>query len=519
MTRTYDRAMRAGDDGGGTATSPPPAFRDLDWSPERALAFGAAAMDLWEEWLFRLRDLPVARRESAREVASALARDVPEEPLAPTEVMAHVREVLLEHSVQVGHPGFMGYITGAGTVPGAAADLLAAAVNQNVGGYVVAPGASEIEATLTRWLARRFGLPAQAIGLLVTGGSIATFVALKVARDAASDWETRARGVRAAPPLAIYRSTEAHLAADRAWDMLGLGTGLVRDVAVDDRYRMDVDDLRRVLDRDRAEGIRAAAVVATAGTSAVGAIDPIPAIGELCRSRGIWLHVDAAYGGAVRLTDRLSGLLDGVECADSITFDPHKWLYTPQSGGCVLVRDAELLARSFGAGASFLRLDRELLERGVDFGALGPAVSRGFWALKVWVSLLAHGRRAYARRIEHDVELAAYLHRRAAEHPRFEALGHSLSICCFRYVPEGLDGHPDRDAHLDRLNERLMQEMQLDGRVFVSNAILREGYALRTCIVNYRTEAPDCDRVLEVAEELGERIDRELRTATAGAAR
>jgi aromatic-L-amino-acid decarboxylase len=483
----------------------PPAVSELDWTPDRARAFGDRAVALWSEWLSELRDLPVARRESAREVAAALALDPPEEPMAPDEIFAHLREVMVEHAVQVGHPGFMGYITGAGTVPGAAADLVAAAVNQNVGGYCVSPGATEIEVALTQWLAARFGLGPGALGMFVTGGSIATFVALKAARDAACDWRTRAGGVRALPPLAIYLSAEAHLAADRAWDMLGLGTDLVRRVAVGPDYAMDVGDLRRAIERDRAAGIRPAAVVATAGTSATGAIDPLGEIAALCSSSGVWLHVDAAYGGAVMLTDAHRHLLAGVERADSITFDPHKWLYTPQSGGCVIVRDHTLLERSFGATASFLEQDRELTGRGLDYGAHGPAVSRSFDALKVWVSLLAHGRRAYAERIGHDIELAEYLYRRADEHPSFEALHRSLSITCLRYVPDGFGG--DRE-YLDRLNERLMHELQLDGRVYLSNAILTEGYALRTCIVNYRAEAEDCDRVLEVAAELGAKLHR-----------
>jgi aromatic-L-amino-acid decarboxylase len=493
-------------------TQRPAAVSDLDWTAEQARAFGDRATALWSDWLTALRDLPVAQRETAPEVAAALALEIPEEPMAPDAIFDHLRELMLGHCVQVGHPGFMGYITGAGTVPGAAADLLASAVNQNVGGYCVSPGATEIEVALTRWLAARFGLGAGALGMFVTGGSIATFVALKVARDAACGWSTRARGVRDLPPLAIYRSAEAHLAADRAWDMLGLGTDLVRHVPVDRDYAMDVTELARAIERDSAAGIRPAAVIATAGTSATGAIDPLPEIARLCEAAGIWLHVDAAYGGAVMLTDAHRHLLTGVERADSITFDPHKWLYTPQSGGCVIVRDHALLERSFGATASFLQQDRELTGRGLDYGAHGPAVSRSFDALKVWVSLLAHGRRAYADRIGHDIELAAYLHRRAAEHPSFEALQRSLSIACLRYVPDDLGDGPGDREYLDRLNERLMHELQLDGRVYVSNAVLTEGYALRACIVNYRAEADDCDRVLDVAAELGAKLHRQGRT-------
>jgi glutamate/tyrosine decarboxylase-like PLP-dependent enzyme len=228
---------------------------------------------------------------------------------------------------------------------------------------------------------------------------------------------------------------------------------------------------------------------------------------------GIWFHVDGAYGAGVVLSDRLRPVLAGLERADSITIDPHKWLYTPHSGGCLLVRDPSALSRSFEVHASYVQQDRELTGRGADLAMLGPQFSRGFAALKIWVSLLAHGRLAYARRIEHDVALAQYLHGRVCERAEFEPMAQGLSITCFRFVPAGLPDWEGRGAYLDRLNERLMHELQMDGRVFPSNAVLPSGYAIRACIVNFRTEAVDCDALLDRAAAIGAVLDRELRPA------
>jgi glutamate/tyrosine decarboxylase-like PLP-dependent enzyme len=243
-----------------------------------------------------------------------------------------------------------------------------------------------------------------------------------------------------------------------------------------------------------------------------GAIDPLREIADLCIEEGLWFHVDGAYGGPAAFTDDLRPLFDGIERADSIAFDPHKWLYTPLTGGCVLVRDVQALPDSFSVTASYTYQDKERTGRGVDGTQLGPQFSRGFWALKVWLSLLAHGRRAYAGRISHDAALARYLGERVRERPDFElSCPVGLSICCFRYVPPDLPAGEGRDGYLDFLNERLMTEVQQDGRVFFSNAVLDGRFVLRVCIVNFRTEAGDLEAVLDVAAEIGGRLDAELR--------
>ncbi len=503
--------------GDGVNTERPEPLRDLDWPPERARAFTGKVADLYGDLLERLPEMPVGRDWRRAEVREALARPVPEDPMPEDELIEYLRELAFRWSGYLGHPRFYAYISGAGTVPGAAADLLAAGINMNVGGWHLSPSASEVERHLTEWFASVFGLPEGAGGLLTSGGAMATFVGLKVARDRRAGWDVRTRGVAAGPPLAVYLSTETHVVSDRAIDMLGLGLDALRRIPVDDGYRMRVDLLREAIRRDVADGRRPVAVVATAGTVATGAIDPLPEIADVCAEEGVWLHVDGAYGGPAVLADDLRPLFAGIERADSIAFDPHKWLYTPLSGGCLLVRDLAHLRESFDAEASYVHQDRERTDRGQDLGRLGPQFSRSFWALKVWVSLLAHGRRAYAARISHDAALARYLGARVEEREDFElATPVNLSICCFRYVPPDLGGGPEREPYLSMLNERLMTELQLDGRVYCSNAVLGDRFVLRVCIVNFRTEAEDLDALLDVAAEIGARLDAELRPASLG---
>jgi glutamate/tyrosine decarboxylase-like PLP-dependent enzyme len=357
-----------------------------------------------------------------------------------------------------------------------------------------------VELGLTGWLAERFGLGEKAGGHIVSGGAMASLVALKAARDRAIGTDVREAGLRGGPAPLLYASSEAHVVIQRAADLLGLGSRSVRAVAVDTAWRMRPESLRAAVEADLARGGLPVAVVATTGTTATGSIDPVEQIADVCEDHRIWLHVDAAYGGPAVLADDLRPLLAGIERADSIAVDPHKWLYTPLQGGCVLVRDMALLAESYGTEASYVWLPDEV-RQGVDLAMMGPQFSRGFSALKVWLSLMAHGHGAYGRRISHDAALARYLGELVEEHPDFELMAPvSLSVCCFRYAPA--EPALEEEA-IDRLNERIMTAIQLDGRTYCSNAVLGGRFCLRACIVNFRTEAEDVERLLEVAEEHG----------------
>jgi glutamate/tyrosine decarboxylase-like PLP-dependent enzyme len=498
----------------------PQPVRDLAWDAKRGRAFADRTLDLWQEFLERLPTLPVSGRWTADEIREGVAIPVPDEPLGDDELFDYLRSMVFERSAYPGHPRFMAYISGAGTVPGAPAELLAMGLNMNAGGWQLSPSATEIELHLTRWFAREvFGLPAGSGGELTSGGAMANFIGLKVARDQMAGWDVRNDGVAAGPPLGLYLSTETHVVSDRAADMLGIGWSNVRHVPVDGDYRMRLDELRAQITRDRAAGIKPFAVVGTAGTVSTGSIDPLDAIADVCAEEGLWFHVDGAYGGPAMLADDLRPLFAGIERADSVAFDPHKWLYTPLTGGCVLVHDIEHLRESFDVQASYVVQDKDETGHGIDLGRHGPNFSRGFFALKVWISLLAHGRAAYARRISHDAELARYLGALAEERPDFELCAPvGLSITCFRYVPEDLAGRddPETEAYLSDLNHHLMTAIQQDGRAYCSNAILGERFTLRSCVVNFRTEAEDMEALIDVAAELGRKIDAEHRSEMAG---
>ncbi len=491
--------------------TPPPPVQDLNWSPERAHEFGEQMLALWEQLLADLSALPVTHHEGVADVREAVTLPIPDEPLADDALVAHLQSIIA-HSTHIGHPRFLAYISGAGTIPGAAADLFMAGLNPNLRGWLLAPAATEIELHVGKWFAQQFGMPERAAGLMVTGGAMANFVGLKTARDALTGWTTRRSGLAGLPQLTLYCSDQAHAVIERDADMLGIGSHAVRKIPVDDGWRMRLDVLRARIDEDIAVGVKPFAVVGTAGTTATGAIDPLAALADVCGEYSLWFHVDAAYGGPAILADDLQPLFAGIERADSIAFDPHKWLYTPRAGGCLLIRDLQLLADAFAVHPTYIYQDRERTDRGIDLGLLGPEFTRSFSAFKVWVSLLAHGRSAYARRISHDAELARYMGARVTERPDFELMAPvSLSICCFRFVPQHLPDAPGRDDYLDRLNERLMTAIQLDGRAFCSNAVLHGRFALRICIVNFRTEASDLDALLDVAAEIGTRIDGEMR--------
>ena len=316
-----------------------------------------------------------------------------------------------------------------------------------------------------RWMAERFELPAGAGGLMTSGGAASNFTALKAAATRAAGRCPRGRHRRARPRP--YTSQEAHATIAEAADMMGMGERAVRSIPTDERFRMRADELERASPTTSLPG---SPVLRRRdrGLHRDGRDRPDSGRGRLCERHGLWLHVDAAYGGAAAFSPELRPLLAGIDRADTIAFDPHKWLYTPQSSACLLARDPQTLRAAFSIDAAYVREDAEMSGRGVNIGELGPQWSRAFIALKVWMSLAAHGTEAYARRIAHDVELARYLDDRVREHPDLESMCPvTLSIACFRYAPAGVD-----DATLDALNERLMIEIRRHGRTFPSNAVL-----------------------------------------------
>jgi len=361
-----------------------------------------------------------------------------------------------------------------------------------------------------RWIAEFIGLPEGTGGLLVSGGNMANFVGFLAARAARLPPEVRHAGLRSTPqPLRVYASTETHTWIQKAADLFGLGTDAIRWIAVDAQQRMDVAALERQIADDTANGDLPFLVVGTAGTVSTGAVDPLAEIATVCRRHGLWFHVDGAYGAlAARVPGAPESLLALSE-ADSVAVDPHKWLYAPLEAGCALVRRPEDLRRAFSYHPSYYHFDHEV----TNFFDYGPQNSRGFRALKVWLALRQAGSSGYVSMIGEDMRLARQLHARAGQHPEFEPLTQHLSITTFRYVPADMPARrtAEDEAYLQRLNQELLSRVERSGEAFLSNAMVDGRFALRACIVNFRTAPADVDALLPLLARLGRQVDAELR--------
>lgn len=493
----------------------PDARRDvpLRMSADEFRRTGHALVDTIAAFLESIPERPVTPGESPGEIRRALdsAARLPDAGSDTATLLDDASRLLFDHSLLNGHPRFFGYITSSPSPIGMLAELLASAVNSNVGAWRLSPMASEIEAQTIRWIAELVGYPISCGGLLVSGGNMANMVGLFAARAAAAEWDVRAHGVAAegARPMRVYASRETHTWLQKASDLSGLGTDSVRWIDTDDELRMDVAALHAAIERDRAAGELPMMVVGTAGSVSTGAVDPLGEIAELCRREKIWFHVDGAYGAFAAALPDASDDLRALRLADSVAMDPHKWLYSPLEAGCVLVRDAERLRAAFAYHPPYYHFGEEA----TNYVDVGPQNSRGFRALKVWLALRQVGRDGYVRMIGDDIRLTERLHAAVSEHPELEPFTLALSISTFRYVPRDLRtrlGEEQVQRYLDALNQELLERIQQSGEAFVSNAIIRDRYVLRACIVNFNTTLADVEALPEIVARIGRVTDAEL---------
>jgi aromatic-L-amino-acid decarboxylase len=469
-------------------------------------------------FLENLPSRPVAPGLSPAQVRARLGGGrVPRRGTSARKLLDRAAELLFANSVFSGHPRFLAYVISSPSPIGALADLLAAAVNPNVGAWSLSPIATEIEAQSVRWIAEMLGYPTTAGGLLTSGGNTANFIGFLAARCAKAPWNVREAGVGATGRrLCLYASTETHTWVQKAADLFGLGTDAIRWIETDGELRIDVSALRRQVRVDREEGAVPFLVVGSAGTVSTGAVDPLPKLAALCRREKLWLHVDAAYGGFAAGIPGAPRDLSGIALADSVAVDPHKWLYAPLEAGCALVRDRSRLQDAFHYQPPYYHFGEEGAEEGINYYDLGLQNSRGFRALKVWLGLRQAGQAGYRRMIADDMKLARLLWRQARRHPELEAGTCGLSITTFRYVPEDLSGRSGRDEkYLNRLNTELLSRLQAGGEAYLSNAIVGGRFLLRSCIVNFRTARADIEALPGVVVRLGRELDRELRPGRA----
>jgi glutamate/tyrosine decarboxylase-like PLP-dependent enzyme len=482
-------------------------------SPDQFRAIGHELVDRVADFLADIARRPVAPALEPREIRARLGTPeaVPEEGEDAAAIASHAARVVFDNSTLNGHPRFFGYITASATPIGALADLIAASVNPNCGAWALSPVATEIERQSVRWIADLIGFPTPCGGLLVSGGNMANMVCLIAALRSQAGWDVRSLGVANGGSLRVYASSEVHTWLQKGLDIVGLGTQALRAVPVDASLAMDQRALERMIADDRAAGHLPAVVVGTAGSVSTGAIDPLPAIASLCTREKLWFHVDGAYGAPAAILPEAPPALKSLSLADSVAVDPHKWLYTPLEAGCSLVRDPDRLHDAFVFHPPYYHFPTGVEDPKTNFHEWGPQNSRGFRALKVWMSIRQSGRAGYTRMIRDDIALARELYELARRHDELEAFTHSLSIATFRYVPPALRKaaearDPAAEETLNDLNGAILDAMQKEGDVYLSNAVIGGRYALRACVVNFRTTSADIRAVIDAAVAIGRRL-------------
>ena len=460
-----------------------PSTDPIELDAETMRRLGYRVVDVLVERIAGLDAQPVWQRASRAEMEERLGEPPPERPQEFERVLGRLLEDVLPYAQRTDHPRFFAYIPGCPTWPSVLGDFLAGGFNVFQGTWLGGAGPSEVELVVLDWFKEWIGYPEEAQGLLVSGGSEANLTALACARA------TRL-GERFGDAV-IYLSSQAHSSVERAARVLGFRPDQLRAVAVDGGYRMRPDALSEAVDDDVGAGRRPFLVAANAGATSTGAIDPLPELAELCAERGLWLHVDGAYGGFAALTERGRAWLAGIEGADSVTLDPHKWLSQPWGTGCLLVRDGRLLVDAFHILPDYMQ-DTRVRGAEVNFGERGIQLTRPARGLKIWLSLQLFGVAAFRRAMDTALDLAVLAQERIERSPSLELLSPAtLGIVCFRRLVEGAD-----EAALELANAALVTGLAESGVGFVSSTRLDGLYAVRLCVENHRSRAEDVERVL-----------------------
>jgi glutamate/tyrosine decarboxylase-like PLP-dependent enzyme len=468
-----------------------------DWDQMRDL--GRRMVDDIMRYLQTVRDRPLWQPIPS-EVKAFFRQPLPRQSQGAEGVYRDFKKYVLPYPMGTIHPRFWAWVIGTGTPLGALAEMLAAAMNPNLGGAEHV--ANYVEHQVIDWCKHMLGYPAEASGLLVRGGSMANLIGLTVARNSMAEHDVRRLGVAAAPrPMTLYGSSEMHSSVQKAVELLGLGSDALRKIAVDSAYRIDTDALATAVARDRKAGFLPFCLIGNAGTVNTGAFDDLKHLGHIAMREKMWFHVDGAFGSLAALCPELNPLTRGLQSADSLAFDLHKWMYMPIEVGCALVRREQNHRQAFSLTPEYLTHggDRGLMAGARWFSDYGLQLSRGFRALKVWMSIKEHGIEKYARLIRQNVRQASDLSTRIDQDPQLEMLAPApLNIVCFRFKARGLD-----DDELDRVNEELLIRLHESGTAAPSYTTLNGRYAIRVAITNHRSRREDFDVLLRQIKRIG----------------
>ncbi len=463
---------------------------DLGMSREQMLELGQKALEFVVQRIESLPGENAWEGEFRQVLEEQLMEEPPEAGQPAAEVVERAAREILPLTSRLDHPRFFGFIPSSATWPGVVADFMAAGYNINQCTWLVASGPSQLELVVIDWFRRWIGYPKGAGGLFTSGGSAASVDAFVAAREAAGHPER----------ATAYMSDQSHSVLVRAAMIVGVRRECIRKIPSDAHFRMDIDALSRAVAADRAAGLSPIVVAANAGAPNTGAIDRLEDLADFCEAEGIWLHVDAAYGGFAVVTERGKRLLGGMERADSVGLDAHKWLFQPYEAGCLMVKDESTLTNAFAVGADILQ-DTVWGANHPNFSNLGLQLSRSVRALKVWMSIRTFGMAAFRRAIARGMELAAQAEAYIRESAVLEAMNVvTLGIVCFRVNPanDGLD-----EEALDKVNRIVLARMFWDDPAFMSSTLLHGTFALRMCIINHTTSWDDVRETLEAVERVG----------------
>ncbi|MCB9455248.1 MAG: aminotransferase class V-fold PLP-dependent enzyme [Anaerolineaceae bacterium] len=465
----------------------------IDLSPDEFRQLGYQAIDLLAEQLAAVRDLPARQPIAADLRGRLLEQPLPETESDPAALLKVFARDVPPYPMGNSSPRFFAWVNSPPAPLGVLAELLAAGMNPSVAGGDHA--ATYIEHAVLNWLKAIMTFPASAGAVLASGGSVANLIALGVMRHVKTGGSIRGQGFQdQTAPMVIYTSTQGHGCIQKAVEILGFGSAYLRKIPVDSGYRMNLDALRAQVQADRAAGLLPVCVAASAGTVNTGAIDPLDGIADLCVAEQLWFHVDGAYGGLGILVE--PSLYKGIERADSLAIDPHKWLYMPVECGCVMVKDAQAMRDSYSLVPSYLRDDTAM----PWFSEFSIQQTRGFKALKLWLVMQQIGVEGYRDLLRHDMVLAKSLQAKIRARDDFELVAAGpLSVTCFRYKRQGM-------ADLDGLNRKLAETVQREGKAFLTTTELNGQLVLRACIVNFRTTEADLDILLDAIAEAGGRV-------------
>lgn len=441
---------------------------------------GYRAVDIVSHHLATIRDEPVIATAPRAQLSQLLGTDAPRNGREFETLIETLAQSVFPYHAREPHPGFLAYIPSCPTFPALLGDWIATGYNFFAGVWPVAAGPNQIEMVVLEWFRQWMGMPEGSSGLLTSGGSGANLTALVAARHAAVE---KGKDIR---KLAVYASAQAHSSVVRAAWIAGIARENVRTVAMDEHFRIDVADLKRLVAEDRANGLEPFVVVASAGTTNTGSVDPLNAIADYTEAESLWLHIDAAYAGFAALSEEGKAMLSGIGRADSLTLDPHKWLFVPFECGCLMVRDPAILEEAFRIMPEYLK-DVQPGDEEVNFADRGEQLTRYSRALKIWMSVNYFGTDAIRDEIDNAFKRARVLESLVEKSTDFETLSPAqFGIFCFRARPGGV-----KESDLDALNERINSRVVSNGRFLISSTRLRRSFSLRMCTLGFRTTEDD----------------------------